>query len=138
MIEPNKDSDHVEMGSERGFGTVFAVVFAIIALWPLIRGEAPRLWATAIGVAFLAVALVRPAWLRPLNIAWFKFGLLLSAIVTPVVLALIYVTTIIPTGLILRLRRKNLLGLERDADAASYWIERERPGPAQGTMKRQF
>ena len=135
--DPLRKEHEVEMGSDRGFGLVFAVVFAIIALWPLMRGEYPRLWATIIALAFLLVALVRPQLLHPLNIVWFRFGLLLGAVVTPVVMALLYVTTIIPTGIILRLRGKDLLSLKREPERTSYWITRE-PGPEPGTMKRQF
>jgi hypothetical protein len=138
MIEAHGKSDDVEMGSERSFGFVFAAVFAIIGCWPLISSETPRWWALAIAVAFLPVALVRPGVLRPLNILWFKFGLLLSRIVTPVVMALVYVLTIIPTGLIMRLRRKNLLDLNPTPNKTSYWVVRERPGPGPDTMKRQF
>jgi hypothetical protein len=138
MIETRHQNDDVEMGSERGFGIVFAVVFAIIALWPLIHWEVPRLWATAIAVIFFAIALIRPALLRPLNIVWFKFGLLLSKIVTPVIMALVYVTTVVPTGMLLRLKGKNLLGLKRDPDKTSFWVVRDAPGPVPGSMKRQF
>ena len=137
MTEPLNKRHDVEMGSDRGFGFVFAAVFAVIALWPLVRGEYPRLWATIVALAFLAVALARPRLLHPLNIVWFRFGLLLSAVVTPVVMALLYVTTIVPMGIFLRLRGKDLLGLEREPQRASYWIKRE-PGPEPGTMKRQF
>jgi hypothetical protein len=140
MSEPRKSVtiDGVEMGSERSFGFVFAAVFAIIGCWPLIRSDAPHWWALAVAAVFLAVALVRPSVLRPLNILWFKFGLLLGRIVTPIVMALIYVTTIIPTGYILRLRGKNLLGVTPDRGKTSYWVVRDRPGPARDTMKRQF
>jgi hypothetical protein len=127
----------VEMGSDRGLGFVFAAVFAVIALWPLIHGEYPRLWATIVALAFLLVALVRPKLLHPLNIVWFRFGLLLGAVVTPVVMALLYVTTIVPIGIILRLRGKDLLSLKREPERNSYWITRQ-PGPEPGTMKRQF
>jgi low temperature requirement protein LtrA len=138
MTEPVTKHDDVEMGSERGFGLVFAAVFAIIALWPTIfYGAAPRWWATLIAIMFVVVALFRSAWLRPLNFVWFRFGLLLGRIVTPVVMAALYVTTIVPIGLFLRLRGKDLLRLKREPERKSYWIERE-PGPAAGTMKRQF
>jgi hypothetical protein len=137
MTEPLNQHHDVAMGSERSFGFVFAAVFAVVALWPLVHGNAPRLWVGAIALAFLVVAFVRPKLLRPLNVVWFRFGLLLGAIMTPVVMALLYITTVIPTGLILRLRGKDLLGLKRDPKRASYWITRE-PGPAPGSMKRQF
>lgn len=137
MIEPSKRHD-VEMGSERSFGVVFAVVFAIFALWPLTKGVAPRLWALVVALVFLALAFVWPAVLRPLNLVWFRLGLLLSAVVTPTIMALLYVIAVIPMGLALRLMKKDLLGLKREPDRASYWMDRDTPGPERGTMKRQF
>jgi hypothetical protein len=137
MIEPPGKQD-IEMGSERSFGRAFAVAFTVIGLWPLIRGGAPHLWALLTAAAFLALAYLRPAVLRPLNVIWFRLGLLLGAVVTPVVMGLLYVTTFVPTSLILRLAGRDLLGLERDPDRASYWIARDPPGGGQSTMKRQF
>jgi predicted membrane metal-binding protein len=137
MTEPLNKHHDVEMGSDRSFGFVFAAVFAIIALWPLVRGAGPHWWAAAVAAVFLVVALLRPRLLHPLNYVWFRFGLLLSAVVTPIVMALLYVTTMVPMGIILRLRGKDLLGLKREPERTSYWIKRE-PGPEPGTMKRQF
>ncbi len=137
MIKRSK-RHNVEMGSERSFGVVFAIVFAIFSLWPLTKGVAPRLWALAVALVFLALAFAWPAVLRPLNVVWFRLGLLLSAVVTPVVMALLYVIAVIPMGLALRLTGKDLLSLKREPDRASYWIDRDIPGPERGTMKRQF
>jgi predicted membrane metal-binding protein len=125
-------------GSNRTFGIVFAVVFAIIALWPLMSGHAPRLWASVIAVAFLAVALLAPRLLAPLNRAWFHFGLALHRVVNPVVMAVIYYGTVVPIGLILRARGKDLLRLKREPEATSYWIARDPPGPPRGSMSKQF
>ena len=138
MIDGGKTQDNVEMGSERGFALVFASFFAVVGCWPLVHGNAPRLWAFAIAAVFLVLGLSRPSLLRPLNIAWFKLSLLLAKIVTPIVMGLLYVTTIIPTSLVLRGRGKDLLGLALQPGCNSYWIIRKPPGPEAGSMKRQF
>ena len=128
----------VEIGSDRGFGIVFAVVFTAIGLFPLIRCEPPRGWSLAIAGAFLAVTLVKPAWLAPLNTLWFRFGLLLQRVVHPIVLAVIYFAVVTPTGLIMRALGKDPLRLRFDPDATSYWIPRDPPGPEPESMKNQF
>ncbi len=130
--------DEVQIGSERGFGLVFAAVFTIIGCWPLIGGGSVRIWALAISGAFLAVALVTPRILRPLNLVWFKFGLVLHKIVNPLVMGLMFFVVITPTALIMRAVGKDPLHREFDADADSYWIERSPPGPAPDTMSNQF
>jgi predicted membrane metal-binding protein len=128
----------VTIGSDRGFGLVFAVVFALIGLWPAVRGGDPRLWSLAIAVVFLGAALYAPDVLRPLNRVWFSFGLLLSKIVSPVIMGLLFVTTVIPTALIMRLRGGDLLRLRLEREATSYWIVRDPPGPAPDSMRKQF
>ena len=124
-------------GSDRSFGLVFAAVFAIIALTPLLFGEGIRVWALLPGVAFLGIALVRPATLAPLNKAWLAFGRVLHRLVSPVVLGFLFYVVITPTGLLLRALGKDPLRLSLKPDAATYWIERQ-PGPKPETMRNQF
>lgn len=128
----------VQVGTDRSFGIVFAVVFAIIGLWPLVKGEPTRLWAVGAAVAFLLAALAVPRALRPLNLLWFKFGMLLHHVVTPLVMGLLFFGTVTPTGILMRLTGKDPMRLKRDPAAASYWIVREPPGPAPESMKNQF
>jgi predicted membrane metal-binding protein len=125
-------------GSERSFGLVFAAVFTIVGLWPLLGSDAPRWWSCGVAIAFAAIALAYPRVLAPLNLIWFRFGMLLHRIVSPIVLGVLFFAAVMPTGLIMRLLGKDVLHLRRDPDAASYWIERDPHGPAPETMKNQF
>lgn len=132
------DESAADIGSNRAFGIVFAVVFAAIGLWPLPGGDPPRGWALAAAAALLAVALARAAWLAPFNRVWFRFGLLLQRVVHPVVLAVIYFGVVTPTGLVLRALGNDPLRRRREPDAATYWIRRDPPGPERESMTRQF
>lgn len=138
MMHNSQNHDDVQVGSEKSFGIVFAVVFALIALKPLLDGLPPHWWAVVVAGCFLLAAFVAPPLLRPLNLLWFKFGLLLYKIVNPVVMALLYFTTLVPIGLLMRLCGKDPLNRSFDPAAKSYWIEREPPGPEPESMKRQF
>ncbi|HEY9568499.1 MAG TPA: SxtJ family membrane protein [Thalassobaculum sp.] len=128
----------VAIGSERSFGIVFAAVFAVVGLLPLLDGAAPRPWALAVAAAFLAVALLRPRLLAPANRAWFRLGMLLGAIVTPVVMALVFFIAVTPTALLLRLFGKDPLNRRFDPDAPSYWIPRDAEADARSSMSNQF
>lgn len=123
------------MGSDRSFGLVFAAFFALIGLYPLVHAQAPRTWSLAVGAAFLAAAILVPRALNLPNKLWFKFGLMVGKVMTPVVMTLIYALTVVPIGILLRFMGKDLLRLERQPAAKSYWIERS--GDI-GSMKRQF
>jgi hypothetical protein len=137
--------EEVKGSSDRGFGLTvggillaIAVVRAGLELWD---GAAPG-WVegflAVIGALLLIFGLVAPALLAPLNRAWTRLGLLLFKVVNPVVLGLIYLTTIVPIGLLMRLRGRDLLSLRFDRQATSYWVVRTPPGPAPETMIRQF
>ncbi len=128
----------VVQGSERSFGLVFAVVFALIALFPLWWGGPVRIWALVVAGAFAAAALLMPVVLRPLSLLWFRIGLLLHRVVNPLLMAVLYFGVFTPMGLVLRARGKDLLRLRRDRASASYWIAREPPGPKPGSMSKQF
>ncbi len=125
-------------GSERGFGIVFAVVFTIIGVWPLMDGGPIRLWALAGAGVFLAAGLFLPVLLRPLNRLWFLFGLALHKVMSPLVMGLLFYLTVTPIALIMRMVGKDPLNRQFDARAKSYWVEREPPGPAPETMRQQF
>ena len=122
--------------TDRGFGLIFAAVFAVVAGWPLLGGEAPRLWALALSGVFIALALAAPRQLGPLNRLWTRFGLLLSRVMNPLVLGLLFFAVVTPMGLVMRALGKDPLRRRFERGAASYWIERRPPGPA--PMSRQF
>ena len=130
--------EKVQGSSNRAFGVVFTVVFAIIGLWPLIGDGTVRVWSLAISLTFLALALLWPVVLTPLNRLWTRFGLLLHHIVNPIIMGLLFYLVVTPTGLVMRMLGKDLLRLRFDPQAKSYWIERQPPGPAPETMKDQF
>ncbi|MDA0703687.1 MAG: SxtJ family membrane protein [Proteobacteria bacterium] len=131
--------EEVNGSSDRGFGQVFAVVFAIVAFWPLTgAGGSVHLWSLGLAIAFLAIAYLRPSLLAPLNWVWTRFGLLLHRIVNPLVMGMLFYLTVTPMGLIMRALGKDLLRLKRDPEAKTYWIEREPPGPAPDSMSNQF
>ena len=128
----------VKRTSDRSFGLVFTAVFALVGLWPALGDAGLRWWALAIAAAFAMAAFVAPKSLSPLNRLWQKVGWALHFIVGPVVTGLMYYFAVVPTGLIMRLLGKDLLRLKFSAEAKSYWIKREPPGPPPDSMPNQF
>ncbi len=128
----------IKISSDRSFGIVMAVVFAVIGAWPLLSGGSLREWALIAAALFCGLALARPALLAPLNRLWFRFGLLLNKITSPLIMGLLFYGVMTPYAYILRWLGKDLLRLRLDPSAESYWIERKPPGPAPESIKRQF
>jgi Saxitoxin biosynthesis operon protein SxtJ len=138
ILEPSIERGPAPEGSDRSFGVVFAAVFAIIGAWPLLYWLEPRWWAMAIAAAFAVIAVIRPQSLHPLNRIWLAFGRLLHKIMSPLVMGMIFFTTVTPTGLIMRALGKDVLSLRRRPDIKSYWIKREPMRPESESMKTQF
>ena len=123
-----------KISSNKSFGILFCVVFAIVALWPIMKGGSLRIWPIPISLIFLTLGLLNSKLLNPLNLAWIKFGELLGKIIAPIIMAIIYFIIVTPIGLFMRLIGKDLLNIKFTKDN-SYWIKREKNI---GPMKRQF
>ncbi len=129
----------VKRGSDRAFGVTFAAVFALLGGYStVINPSAAGPWLLGGGGAFLVVALNRPATLRPLNILWFRFGLLLHKIVSPIVMGMMFFLVITPFAIVMKLAGRDHLCLKFDPEQESYWVKREVPGPSPESFKKQF
>ena len=126
--------DEIKISSNRSFGTVFFIVFLLIALYPLLKGNDLRIWSLIISFIFLALGLINSKILTPLNRLWFKFGLLLGRFISPLIMGIIFFIVVTPTGIIMRLFKKDLLNL-RYNKKESYWINKSGP---KSKMKNQF
>ena len=124
--------------SERNLGVTFAVVLGLIGAVRLYRGSETGVYWLAAAAVFLACAYFWTAPLRPLNVVWHRLGLILFAVVSPIVMGIVFYTTVAPIGLLMRRFGKDPLRLKFDPAARSYWIARDPPGPAGAQMKNQF
>ena len=128
MIEEKNKS------SNRSFGVVFFLLFLIIGIYPILNANGLRLWSLIISLIFLILGLTNSKILTPLNKAWFKFGIILGKIFSPIVISAIFFLVVTPTGLIMRLLRKDILNLKFHQED-TYWIEKKGP---KSIMKNQF
>ena len=124
----------IKVNSNKSFGIVFFVIFLIIGLYPLINEGNIRIWSIVISIIFLILGLINSQILTPLNILWFKFGMLLGKFVSPIVMGLVFFLVVTPTGLIMKLFNKDLLKLRKNKNS-SYWIKRPE---TKSEMKNQF
>jgi len=131
----NRSYIKIKIGSERSFALIFAVVFLIISLYPLRYGEDIRIWALLIVIFLLFVGIFFPKFLVVPNKLWFKLGLILGAIVAPIIMAIVFFITVMPIGIILRLLNKDILHQKIKKSTESYWIKRKE---TKSSMKNQF
>ena len=124
----------IKVGSNRSFGFVFSIVFLLIALWPLLNNSEIRVWSLIISAIFLILGFLNSMLLNPLNILWFKFGLLLGKIISPLVMGLIFFCVVTPIGILMKIFMKDLLKLKYN-NKNSYWVDKNGP---KSKMSDQF
>ena len=126
--------DDIKISSNRSFGIVFSIVFLLIALYPLIHSEEIRFWSIIISLIFLVLGLLKSKILAPLNKLWFKFGIFLGKIISPLIMGIIFFLVVTPIGILMRLLGKDLLNLKHNKNK-SYWIDKTGP---KSKMRNQF
>jgi hypothetical protein len=122
----------------REFAFVFAVLTALIGLAPLIHRASPRFTALGATIILLLIGLFAPRILSVPARAWLALAALLNRTVSTVVLAIIYLVVITPTGLYRRISRKDTPQRGFDPAAATFWTDREEPSPSAETLPRQY
>ncbi len=124
----------IKIGSNRGFGIVFFIVFLIITIYPMFKNDDIRIWSIPFSLIFLILGLTNSKVLTPLNKLWFKFGIALGGIMAPIVMGLIFFMVVTPISLLMKLFNKDMLNLKKNNNK-SYWILRNHQ---KSRMKDQF
>jgi len=125
----------IKTSSNKSFGIVFFVIFLVVSLWPLINEGEIRIWSIVISIIFLFLGLINSKILTPLNTLWFRFGILLGNIFSPIVMGIIYFGVITPIGILMKLIGKDILNLKQNKKSSTYWIKKEK---VISNMKNQF
>ncbi len=124
----------IKIGSNRSFGVVFFVVFLLIGLWPILKGNELRIWAIVISLIFLILGILNSEILTTFNKVWFRFGIFLGNFISPIIMGIVFFLVVTPTGLIMKLFRKDLINLRKN-NSSTYWIEKK---DIKSSMKNQF
>ena len=115
------------------FGILFFIFFLIIGFFPLISVGIIRIWSVVLSLVFLIITIIRPNLFTFLNKLWIQFGFLLGKIISPLVMGLVFFFVVTPIGILIRMLKKDVMGLKRGA--SSYWINRE---DKVQSMRKQF
>ena len=127
-------NSYTKISTNKSFGIVFFLFFLIVTIFPLFKDGNIRIWSLILAIIFLILGMLDSKFLTPLNKIWFKFGILLGSIVSPIVMGVVFFAIVTPTSLIMRVLGKNLLNLKKN-NKKTYWIERSK---IKSKMKDQF
>ena len=129
------DNKKIKISSNKSFAIVFAVVFIIIGIYPLLNNEDLRYWSIIVSLILIILGYKNSLLLTPLNFIWFKFGLLLGRVIAPIVMGLIYFVVVYPTNLLLKVFKKNQMGIKYNKSINTYWVNTNNNS---NNMKDQF
>ena len=129
------NKEKIKMSSNKSFGIVFFVFFLILSLYPLLNKEKLNLLFLIFSITFLILGILNSKILTPLNKVWFKFGIILGKIISPIIMGIIFFLVVTPIGLIMKTLGKDLLKLKYNKKDSTYWIEKNGP---KSKMKNQF
>ena len=122
----------------RNFGLLIAAVIVLVfgVVLPWLRGSAFPLWPWLVAATLAALALIRPAALRPIYRVWMRFGHLMNWLVSRVTLFIVYYTIVVPMGIIMRLCGKDPMRRSWEHAATSYRVSS--PGLDRKHLERPF
>lgn len=105
----------------RSFGIVMGSFFAIISLFHFLKGRHDlNLW-IALSLLFFLAAFLRPQLLLPLQKPWMMLALILGAIMSRVILSILFIFVVVPISFIARVSGKKFLDSEFKKNGESYW-----------------
>ncbi len=135
MTQDLRSHHSIESSNERSFGIVFAIFFAILSIYPVINKKDINLYLLILSIIILMIGIFKPSLLYYPNKIWFKFGIFLGKIVSPLVMGIIFFFTVTPTGMIMKLLRKDLLKKKLDVKVRTYWVKKNK---YTGSLRNQF
>ena len=124
----------IKINSNRSFGIVFFVVFFLISVYPLLKDGSIYYWSLVISLVFLILGLLNSKILSPLNVIWFKFGILIGKIISPIIMGIIFFLIVSPISILLKIFRKDVLQLKYH-NKKTYWVDKN---DVKSNMKNQF
>ena len=134
MLEIKK-YQKVRIKSEKNFGIVFSFFFIIVFLYYAFFKDQNFYWLISVSFFFLLFSFIKPNIFYLPNKVWFKIGIILGYIITPIILFIIFYFIITPYGIVVKIFNKNLLNKKIDKNKKTYWITRN---TSINTMKDQF
>ena len=121
--------------SDKLFGFVISIIISLFSLTPLFFDKEIFFYGIYFAILIVIITLTKSSLLNPIKLIWIRFGEIMSKIISFLILISIYIFMIIPTGLLLKLFRKDILDLKVNKNNKSYWKYRKNYN---SSMKDQF
>jgi hypothetical protein len=98
----------------------------------------PSYFLLGIGFLFLSIRIIRFQWIQPIHFAWMSFAKALGFINTRIILFIVFILTVVPISLLLKLFRKDILDKNLNKEAETYWTDKEKKPDNTKHYERHF
>ena len=131
------DNKKIKIGSNKSFGIVFSIFFTLIFVYLLLSTQEINKIFLILAIIFLILGFLNSKLLTPLNILWFRFGILLSVVISPLIMSIIFFCVVTPLSISAKIVKKDFLNLnkKKNNNKKSHWIDKEN---YKNSMKDQF
>ena len=119
----------------RIFAMIWAVIFVVIGIYPLLNMDEIQVSYLVIAVTFIVIALTKPTILGWFYKIMLKFSEFIGGIVSKVILFILFFCMFTPVALFLKFMKKDLLKKNINKDIKSYWVCRDKQPES---MRYQF
>ena len=117
------------------FGTIWAMAFLSVGVYPLFNSEQPKIWAIVCAVAFFLIVGIYPNFFKIFYNIWLKFGNFVTSANSKLILFVIFFGVFTPVSFVLKFLKIDLLRKKNNTDKTTYWINRKNQPQS---MKNQF
>lgn len=90
----------------KNFGIFFSIFFLILVLYIYSQTKDIKYNLIYLSLIFFILGIFNSILLTPLRLLWLKIGIILSKITSPIIMGLIYLLLVVPTGLMMKIFSK--------------------------------
>ena len=138
FIKDIMKNQKIDLPENKKFGFFFSFIFLLACTYFYLTANQSLAYIfLSLSFLFLSVSLYKPQILKPLNKLWFQFGMLLSRIISPIVLGIIFFIILSPVAMLTRAFGRDILKLKKGNDN-SYWRQRLKSDFEKQSFTNQF
>ena len=98
-------------------------MFLFIGFWPLFKNPSLNQFFIYLGFLFIFLTVLKPSVFNLPNLIWFKFGMFLGYIISPIIMLFIYLIAFVPTKIFFIVTKKDPMNIKYDKDNLTDFID---------------
>ena len=122
----------------RKFGITIGTALIVLTVVLYFLDKSYYLYFGAAGLLLIIAGFLFPVILKPLNIIWMGFAIILGWFSSRIILTIVFYFVLTPISFIAKISGKKFLDLKYKTNESSYWIKREIIKPDRSSYEKQY